>query len=100
MKVLMISDASNVEAADAAVLGEVRRALETEAHDVDIVRVNPGLADDLAAKALALLGNADVVVFGNGDQGTRQARASSRSFSCFRTASTPSAMPFKPLTTS
>lgn len=71
MKVLMISDASNVEAADAAVLGEVRRALETEAHDVDIVRVNPGLSDDLAAKALALLGNADVVVFGNGDQASK-----------------------------
>ena len=68
MKVLIISDASSVGAKDASALAEIRHALESEAHDVDIVRVDPTLSDDFAAKAAALLSGADVVVFGNGDQ--------------------------------
>ena len=68
MKVLIISDASSVGTKDASALAEIRHALESEAHDVDIVRVDPTLSDDFAAKAAALLSGADVVVFGNGDQ--------------------------------
>ena len=71
MKVLMISDASSSGAEDAPALAEVRHALESEAHDVDIVRVDPTLSDDFATKAAALLSGADVVVFGNGDQASK-----------------------------